>query len=100
VADSVRGHGAGRRILRELESLAFGHGAPASRLETSGLLGEAVTLYRSAGDVEVSAFDAETCADHWFRKAGSKSSCQPRGREIIGEDVGSSLLTRAWRVGR
>ena len=38
------------------------------RLETSGLLVEAVALYRSAGYREVPAFNDEPFAHHWFEK--------------------------------
>jgi hypothetical protein len=40
-----------------------------ARIETSGVLGEALALYRSAGWVEVPAFNDEPFADHWFEKA-------------------------------
>jgi DNA-binding MarR family transcriptional regulator len=68
VADSARGLGIGRRLLRELEQLARESGAEVARLETNAALGEAITLYRSAGYVEVPAFNDESYADHWFAK--------------------------------
>jgi len=68
VADSARGLGLGRRILRELEDHAARHGARALRLETNRTLTEAISLYRSAGYVEVPAFNDEPYAHHWFEK--------------------------------
>ena len=69
VSEAVRGLGVGRRILGELEHHAGRHGAPAVRLETNRTLAEAINLYRSAGFVEVAAFNDEPYADHWFEKA-------------------------------
>jgi hypothetical protein len=37
-------------------------------METSGVLTEALALYRSAGWVEVAAFNDEPFADHWLEK--------------------------------
>jgi DNA-binding MarR family transcriptional regulator len=68
VAPSVRGLGLGRRLLAELEALAAGRGARATRLETNRALVEAISLYRSAGYREVPAFNDEPFADHWFEK--------------------------------
>jgi len=68
VAESARGLGVGRRLLTELERLAAGHGVAAVRLETNGTLIEAISLYRSAGYVEVPAFNDEPYAHHWFQK--------------------------------
>jgi GNAT superfamily N-acetyltransferase len=68
VADSARGLGVGRRLLGELERQAAGHGAQAVRLETNNALTEAISLYRSAGYVEVAPFNDEHYAHHWFEK--------------------------------
>ena len=38
------------------------------RLETNKSLAEAIRLYRSAGYVEVAAFNDEPYAHHWFEK--------------------------------
>jgi ribosomal protein S18 acetylase RimI-like enzyme len=64
----VRGLGVGRRLLRELEAEALRAGATTARLETSGSLAEAVSLYRSAGYEEVERFNDEPYAEHWFAK--------------------------------
>ena len=68
VADSARGLGIGRRLLSELEHHADEHGVDTIRLETNKTLVEAIALYRSAGYVEVSAFNDEPYAHHWFEK--------------------------------
>jgi GNAT superfamily N-acetyltransferase len=68
VAESARGLGIGRRLLSELERLAATQGTRTVRLETNGTLTEAIALYRSAGYVEVRAFNDEPYAHHWFEK--------------------------------
>jgi DNA-binding MarR family transcriptional regulator/GNAT superfamily N-acetyltransferase len=68
VAASARGLGVGRRILTELERHARQRGSAVLRLETNRLLTEAIGLYRSAGYVEVPAFNDEPYAHHWFEK--------------------------------
>jgi ribosomal protein S18 acetylase RimI-like enzyme len=68
VAESARGLGVGRRLLGELERHAVEHGARTVRLETNKTLVEAIALYRSAGYVEVAAFNDEPYAHHWFEK--------------------------------
>jgi ribosomal protein S18 acetylase RimI-like enzyme len=68
ISTSVRGLGIGRRLLEEMETHAIAGGASVIRLETNGTLLEAVNLYRSAGYVEVPAFNDEPYAHHWFEK--------------------------------
>src|SRR5215207_453743 len=68
IAPAARGLGLGRRLLEELEACALAGGAHVARIETSAVLTEALALYRSAGWVEVAAFNAEPFADHWFEK--------------------------------
>ncbi len=68
VAEAARGLGVGRRLLEELEHHAIAHGANVARLETNETLTEAISLYRSAGYAEVSAFNTEPYAHHWFEK--------------------------------
>src|SRR3954471_4169453 len=68
VDPDARGLGLGRRLLAELEALGRANGARVARIETSGHLPEAITLYRSADWVEVAAFNDEPFADHWFEK--------------------------------
>jgi DNA-binding MarR family transcriptional regulator/GNAT superfamily N-acetyltransferase len=68
VAESARGLGVGRRLLTELENHAARHGVRSIRLETNKTLVEAISLYRSAGYVEVAPFNDEPYAHHWFAK--------------------------------
>ena len=69
IAPSARGLGLGRRLLERLELCALAGGARVAHIETSAVLGEAISLYRSTGWVEVPAFNNEPFADHWFEKA-------------------------------
>lgn len=68
IAPEVRGLGLGRRFLETLEACARDSGARVGHIETSATLTEAITLYRSAGWVEVPPFNDEPFADHWFEK--------------------------------
>jgi DNA-binding MarR family transcriptional regulator/GNAT superfamily N-acetyltransferase len=68
LAESARGLGIGRRLLKHLEHLAREHGSSEAHIETSDVLPEAIALYRSAGYVEVSPFNDEPFADRWFTK--------------------------------
>ncbi len=52
----------------ELETQAAQHGARVLRLETNRNLTEAIALYRAAGYTEVTAFNDEAYAHHWFEK--------------------------------
>jgi len=74
VSPEMRGSGLGRRLLRELERHARSAGARAVRLETNHTLKEAILLYRSSGYREVSAFNDDPYADHWFEKRLSATS--------------------------
>jgi GNAT superfamily N-acetyltransferase len=69
VAPTARGLGLGRRILAQLEAHAARHGVRVLRLETNQALREAIGLYRSAGYREVTAFNDEPYAHHWFEKS-------------------------------
>jgi DNA-binding MarR family transcriptional regulator/GNAT superfamily N-acetyltransferase len=69
VAPQARGLGLGRRLLRTLEACAREAGAHTARIETNGDLTEALSLYATAGWVEVEAFNDEPFADHWLEKA-------------------------------
>lgn len=68
VAASCRGLGIGKRILHRLEDLARERGLPLIRLETNNSLAEAQSLYKSRGYREVSPFNDEHYAHHWFEK--------------------------------
>ena len=69
IAPRARGLGLGRRLLETLEACARASGARVARIETSAVLSEALSLYRSAGWREVPRFNDEPFADHWFEKA-------------------------------
>ncbi|MGZ6696536.1 MAG: bifunctional helix-turn-helix transcriptional regulator/GNAT family N-acetyltransferase, partial [Solirubrobacteraceae bacterium] len=71
VAESARGLGLGRRLLVELEARAAEAGVRVVRLDTNHVLTEAIAMYRSAGYVEVPAFN-DGFADHWFEKRLSR----------------------------
>jgi ribosomal protein S18 acetylase RimI-like enzyme len=68
VAPAVRGMGIGRSLLRELEEVARRRGLRALRLDTNESLSEALELYRSSGYREISRFNDNPYAHHWFEK--------------------------------
>ena|SRR5438270_687020 len=69
IAPKARRLGLGRRLLERLETCARAGGAQVAHLETSAVLIEALSLYRSTGWVEVPAFNEEPFADHWLEKS-------------------------------
>jgi aminoglycoside phosphotransferase (APT) family kinase protein/N-acetylglutamate synthase-like GNAT family acetyltransferase len=73
VSPAARGLGLGRRLLAELETQAARHGVRLLRLETNRNLTEAIAMYRRAGYREVTAFNDEAYAHHWFEKPVSGS---------------------------
>jgi DNA-binding MarR family transcriptional regulator/GNAT superfamily N-acetyltransferase len=68
IAPTARGLGLGRRLLDTLEACALEGGARVAHIETSAVLSEALSLYRSTGWAEVPPFNDEPFADHWFEK--------------------------------
>lgn len=68
IAPAARGLGLGRRLLETLEACARAGGARVAHIETSGVLTEALALYRRTGWVEVPRFNDEPFADHWLEK--------------------------------
>lgn len=84
IAPSARGLGLGRRLLDHLEACARAGGAHVAHIETSAVLGEAMALYRSAGWVEVPAFNDEPFADHWFEKTLAKQRAARTTRSAAG----------------
>jgi DNA-binding MarR family transcriptional regulator/GNAT superfamily N-acetyltransferase len=86
VAASARGLGIGRRLLTALETRAQAAGARMVRLETNETLTEAIHLYRSSGYVEVSAFNDEPYAHHWFEKHLSEPAEERRYRHTPKND--------------
>ncbi|MFJ9036952.1 GNAT family N-acetyltransferase [Streptomyces sp. NPDC102406] len=68
VAPGARGLGLARRLPAELEARAARSGSDRVRHVTDKALEAATRLYRSSGYREVSAFDDEPYAHHWFEK--------------------------------
>jgi ribosomal protein S18 acetylase RimI-like enzyme len=68
VSPTIRGAGVGRRLLEHLERTAVASGSTSIRLDTNGSLVEAIAMYRSAGYLEIAAYNEERYADHWFEK--------------------------------
>ena len=68
IAPQARGLGLGRRLLDRLEACATAGGARMARIETSAVLPEALSLYRSTGWVDVPRFNDEPFADYWLEK--------------------------------
>ena len=79
VDPDARGLGVGRRLLEALEEHAARSGARRVRLDTNAALTEAIALYRATGYVEVSPFNNETYAHHWFSKRLSKRQVGYKG---------------------
>ncbi|WP_114943600.1 bifunctional helix-turn-helix transcriptional regulator/GNAT family N-acetyltransferase [Microvirga calopogonii] len=67
-APSARGLGIARRVLRALEEKARDVGLVRLHLETNRSLTEAQALYRREGYEEVTPFNSEPYAHHWFEK--------------------------------
>ena len=68
VQPQARGTGLGRRLLEELEGRARALGATQLVLDTNASQAAATVLYRSAGYVEVPAYNDNANATHWFSK--------------------------------
>jgi len=77
VAPAARGLGLGRRLLAELEAHAAARDVRVVRLETNHALTEAIALYQSAGYREVTAFNDEPYAHHWFEKTLGRTAPTP-----------------------
>ena len=69
VAPTARGRGVARALLGALEDAAHTLGSTVVRLDTAATLHEALGLYRSAGYVEIPAYNDNRYAAHWFEKA-------------------------------
>jgi GNAT superfamily N-acetyltransferase len=68
LAPAARGRGMGRQLLTALEETARALGATEGRLDTNESLSAAVALYLSAGWHEVTAYNDNSYATHWFGK--------------------------------
>ena len=69
VDPSARRLGIGRRLLSALESAATELGCHNVRLDTAAYLTEALPLYRSAGYLDIPAYNDNPYAAHWLEKA-------------------------------
>jgi GNAT superfamily N-acetyltransferase len=69
VVPEVRGHGLGSRLMRALEVTARENGLMRLRLDTRSDLVEARRLYAGMGYREVSPFNLDPYAEHFFEKA-------------------------------
>jgi ribosomal protein S18 acetylase RimI-like enzyme len=83
VAPGARGLGLGKRLLHELEQHARVRDATVVRLETNRVLTEAISLYRSAGYVEVDPFNDDLYDHHWFEKSLPRRSEREPGIEAL-----------------
>lgn len=63
-----RGRGLGRRLLAALENECNALGARAVLLDSSEYLPEALGLYRASGYTEISPYNDNPDASHWFEK--------------------------------
>ena len=77
IVPRARGLGLGRRLLQRLEDCALAAGARIARIETNSDLGEALSLYATAGWTEVAPFNDEPFADRWLEKCLDEWSGAP-----------------------
>ncbi|MCY1126811.1 GNAT family N-acetyltransferase [Frigidibacter sp. RF13] len=64
---SARGHGLARLLMHRVEAEARALGLHRLQLDTSGVLTEAIALYRSEGWTDIPAYSGFP-ATHWFGK--------------------------------
>jgi ribosomal protein S18 acetylase RimI-like enzyme len=67
-APEARGQGVARRVLQELQALACAAGFQTLRLDTNRVLVEAQAMYRRQGYREITRYNDNPCAHHWFEK--------------------------------
>jgi GNAT superfamily N-acetyltransferase len=68
VDPAARGLGVGRGLLAALERAAVELGCATVRLDTAASLTEALALYRSAGYLDIAAYNDNRYAAHWLEK--------------------------------
>jgi ribosomal protein S18 acetylase RimI-like enzyme len=68
VDPAARGVGVGRSLLAALERAAVQLGCTTVRLDTAASLREALALYRSAGYLDIPAYNDNRYAAHWLAK--------------------------------
>lgn len=69
ISPVLRGQGAGRALLADLELHAGKLGCEVVRLDTAAELHTARSLYVSAGYAEIPAYNDNEYARHWFEKS-------------------------------
>ena len=69
IADAYRGRGLGSRLLDGLEEASRDLGIDTIRLDTNGVLTEAIALYRRAGYAAITPYNANPDATHFFEKS-------------------------------
>ena len=67
-APEARGQGVARRVLHKLEALAREAGIETLRLDTNRVLVEAQAMYRQKGYREITRYNDNPYAHHWFEK--------------------------------
>jgi GNAT superfamily N-acetyltransferase len=79
VRHGLRGRGVGYTLLRHLEEQARELGYEKLRLDTAGDEPRAVCLFTRSGYVEISDYNGNPYAGHWFEKrlTGADSTLQP-----------------------
>lgn len=68
VAPDARGRGVARALLGALEAAATELGCRSVRLDTGDRQPEALALFRSAGYREITDYNGNPYASHWFEK--------------------------------
>lgn len=68
IAPAARGQGLARRLVEKLEGIARQQGFRKIWLDTNRSLREAQALYRRQGYAEISRYNDNPYADHWFEK--------------------------------
>jgi GNAT superfamily N-acetyltransferase len=68
VADTARGHGLGRRLMKVAEDHAKTLGMTTLRLDTNVKLPEAIALYRATGWSEIERYNDDPYPTHFFEK--------------------------------
>lgn len=80
IGDAVRGLGLGARLLRTLEEHALALGCDEVRLDTNGVLTDAVALYRRAGYHRIPRYNANPYPDLFFSKDLTTTAGRARSR--------------------
>lgn len=80
IAEAMRGLGLGARLLRTLEEHAVALGCAVVRLDTNGVLTDAITMYRRAGYREIPRYNTNPYAQLFFEKHLTVTADRARSR--------------------